>query len=90
MDDLQVLKKAIKIQKEFSELHNESPVVAISSYDIHLRLGFFNKLANRGVIFNVKKERDDRNKVIHLTGEVDSGNIIVAVDTDGYKTRDVL
>jgi len=87
MNDLQALEKAIKIRKEFSELRNEIPVIAISDYDIHLKLGFFNELVGRGVIFNVKRERDDRNKVIHLTGRVDSGDIIIAVDIDGYKAK---
>ena len=87
MNDLQVLKKAIKIQREFNKLYSESPVIAINSYDIHLELGFFNELAGLGIITNVKKERDDRNKVIHLTGKVDSGDAVVAVDREGYMTE---
>jgi len=80
-----VLKKAIKIQREFSELYNESPVIAINSYNIHLELDFFNELAGLGIITNVKKERDNRNKIFHLKGQTDSGNIIIAVDRGGYK-----
>jgi len=87
MNDLQVLKKALKIQKEFSKLYEESPVIATGPHYVHLELGFFNELVDRGIIFNVKKKRDDRNKVIHLKGKVDSGDIIIAIDRDGYKAK---
>jgi len=87
MNELQVLKEAIKIRKEFSKLYSKSPVIAIDRRYIHLELGFFNELVDLEIISNVKRERDDLNKVVHLTGKFVSGDIIVAVDRDGYKAK---
>jgi len=87
MNDLQAFKKAIKMQREFSRLYDENPIVSLNPTSVHLELGFFNTLVNQGVIFNVKKKRDNHNQVIHLTGQVDSGDEVVGVDKNGYKEK---
>jgi len=83
--NLQAFKKAVKLQREFRDLYENHPITSLNPDNVHLGLGFFNELVGKGIIYNVKKKRDDVNKVVHLTGQINSGDVIIAVDSDGYK-----